>query len=277
MTLRNLVDRAKDNVRTIDDLAGAGEAMALALATRAAAWVSAIPTIMLTSRTAAQVFGLSAGAGLASAIALEVVGQAVANLWLDAKSWNATKRKADPAANERLALGLTCVYFVTDFVLIATLELPKVFAGDLTHLASLLFPVMQVVSTICLSERVAQFRRQSAIDLERLAAAQERAQKRAQRTAQHDAQEVHKGNGHGAQIGAQEHAQNAVLDAVNRTRRAQKEERLSALVDACEGDPDLGTVGAARLLGVHRNTARNYLVELEAAGRIRRNGHGEEV
>jgi DNA-binding IclR family transcriptional regulator len=48
-------------------------------------------------------------------------------------------------------------------------------------------------------------------------------------------------------------------------------------VDAYRDNPSLGATEAARALGVHRNTIYGYTAELEAAGRIRRNGNQVEV
>ena len=279
MNIKQTTEKFSANVMHIDALAGALEALVLALLVRAAAWVASIPTIMLTSKTCQTVFDLTPTAALLSAIALEVVGQSVVNTWLKAREWNRTKRKSDAAANERLALAMTVAYFVSDFVLIGVLEIPKALANPV-HWAALLFPLGQVISTVMTGERAAQFRREAEVTKERRERAQVRAQRRAQQTAQHvhktTAQVVHKFNGSGAQQGAQ-NAQIEALEDANRTRQAQKDAQMETLLGAYLGDPHLGVSEAARVLGVHRNTVYNYLEELETAGRVKRNGNGVEV
>jgi len=263
-----------------DKLAGAVESLALAVVTRAATWVAAIPTIILTSRTCQVVFGLGWTEALLSAIALEVIGAAVTNTWLNAREWNRTKRKTDPVANERLALAATVAYFVTDFILVGVLEVPKALVNPV-HWAALLFPLGQVISTLMVSERAAQFRRETEVTQDKAERAQKRAQRRAQKRAQKHAQELaqsvhksaHKDNGRSVEKGTQ----GGDLDAVNRTRQERKDKLMGTLVDAYVGNPDLGVTDAARLLNVHRNTVYNYLSELESQGVIRRNGKGVEV
>jgi len=272
MNIKQTTEKFSANVMHLDALAGAIEALALALLVRAAAWVASIPTIMLTSKTCQAVFDLTPTAALLSAIALEVVGQSVVNTWLKAREWNNTKRKSDAAANERLALAMTVAYFVSDFVLIGVLEIPKALINPV-HWAALLFPLGQVISTVMTGERAAQFRREAEATKERRERAQVRAQRRAQKRAQQTAQQVHKSNGNGAQQGVQ----NSDLGAVNRTRQAQKNAQMETLLGAYLGNPDLGVSEAARVLGVHRNTVYNYLEELETAGKVKRNGHGVEV
>lgn len=74
-----------------------------------------------------------------------------------------------------------CVYFAADFVFVGILEVPKALAGAWAHLAMLIFPLMQVISTFVMVERVAQTRREVAADaakVERVALRAERARVR---------------------------------------------------------------------------------------------------
>lgn len=270
MTLTEIVT---SGARKVDTLAGGLEAIALAATCRLAGWVASIPTIMLTSRSCEVIFDLTPSAALASAVALELVGQSVTNTWLRAREWNRNKRKADPPANEWLALALTVGYFATDFVLVAVLQVPKALVNPV-HWAALLFPLAQVISTVITGERAAQFKREADVDAVKAERKAARLHKMsAQRVHRSDAQQVHRDNGRGAQDGAQVGA----LDAINRTRKERKQAVMSALLDAYQCNPDLGASEAARLVGVHRNTIYNYTAELEAAGRLRGNGDGWEV
>jgi uncharacterized membrane protein len=258
MRLREISDRVRDSAAVADDIAGGVEALALTVVSRVAVWVAAIPTVALTSRTAAVVFGLSNGAALAAAVALEVCGQAVVSLWLDAKAYNATKRKADPPASDGLALAMTLVYFVTDFILVGVLEVPKAL-DDPVHWAALLFPLMQVVSTITLVERAKHFRRLAEIaqvDAER---ARERAMLRQERrgVAQVDAE--------AAQVDAK-----VALPLTPQERRAQ-------LLALWAQDGRKSFTALSKIFDVSRQTISNDFAALVESGHMRRNGRGVEV
>lgn len=253
MKLEELTRRVKSSVSNVDDLMGSVEAMGLAVTTRAAAWLSTIPTVMLTSRTVSQVFNVSPAAGLVSSIALEVVGQSCADLWLSARSWNETRRKTDPAASERLALAMMTTYFAADFILVGVLELPKVFGGDLGHLASLLFPVMQVVSTLVLTERAKQFKRSAVIEAER----QERAAIRNAAKGQPVAQPV-------------------AAVALVAQPVAQLDKRR-AILEFFKDNPYGTQDEAAATVDCSRQYVGKVLRNLESTGTIRRNGQGVEV
>lgn len=243
MKLKEITQTVKGNVQNIDDLLGSLEAAALAVTTRAAAWVSTIPTVILTSRTISNVFQLSDTAGLLSSVALEIVGQSTADLWISAKDFNQTKRKTDIEANERLAFAMMTVYFVSDFALVSVLELPKVFNGEVGHLASLLFPIMQIVSTLVLTERAKQFKRVAAIETEK----QEKRATRAQPIAQPVAQPV------------------AQVD--------KKQAVISFFTDNPKGTQEQ----AAEVAQCSRQYVSKLLTTLETQGAIKRNGKGVEI
>jgi len=268
MNIKDWTTKIATNVIHVDRLAGALESVALAITTRAASWIATIPTVILTSRSTQQIFGLTPTQALISSIALEIVGQAVVNTWMKARDWNTTRRANDPPANEAIGLLMSVIYFATDFILIGVLIVPQALVSPV-YWAAILFPLAQVVSTVMTAERAAQFRRETTTEM----IAQDRAQQRAQRRAQQHAQQLP----NTAHQTAQHDAQRAVLDAINRTRQERKTQLLDSLLDAYLCNPDLGITDAARALGVHRNTVYNYLDELEAAGRLKRNGNGVEV
>jgi len=260
MNIKDLTTKIATNVIHVDRLAGALESVALAITTRAASWVATIPTVILTSRSTREIFGLTPTAALLSSISLEVVGQAVVNTWMKAKDWNTSRRANDPPANETIGLAMSVIYFATDFILIGVLIVPQALQNPV-YWAAVLFPLAQVVSTIMTAERAAQFRRETTTEM----VTADRAQQHAQQLP------------NTAHQSAQQGAQSAVLDAINRTRQERKTQLLDSLLDAYLCNPDLGITDAARTLGVHRNTVYNYLDELEAAGRLKRNGNGVEV
>ncbi len=181
MTLQTLAERLKRNVVVVDDLAGAVESYLLTLGFRVAAWVAVVPTLILTSRTIQQVAGMDAGAAMASSVALELVGQATVNQWIREADWNRDKAKSEASGRARFLFGAMCVYFAADFVFVGILEVPKALGGAWAHLAMLIFPLMQVISTFVMVERVAQTRREAAADaakVERIALRAERARVR---------------------------------------------------------------------------------------------------
>jgi len=155
-----LTDQIIAAARQVDTIAGGMEAIVLALTSRAAAWIACVPTILLTARSCEVIFSLTPMEALASAVALELVGQSAVKTWLAAREWNRTKRESDAPANARLALVLTVGYFAIDFVLIAILQVPKARVEPIYY-AALLFPLAQIISTVTTAERAAQFGREA--------------------------------------------------------------------------------------------------------------------
>jgi hypothetical protein len=177
---------------------------------------------------------------------IELIGLVTSNLWLTAKEWNRGKNKTDPQANEFLAFGLMLSYFVTTALLLLAFEIPRVIeTGNIVGLTALLFPVLSAVGIISLNERILQHRRAS-----------EKLSKR-------------KGARASSKV-----SNNARFDTLQSARRARKEARLGALVAFYSTNPIGTPTQAAQALGVSRQTIYTYISELEAAGRISRNGDG---
>lgn len=166
MTLTTLTASITASARTVDKLAGGVEALALAAVTRAAGWVACVPTIALTARSCEVIFSLAPQTAVASAIALELIGQSVTANWLRAKEWNKAKGAKSPPASEWLALAMVVGYFATDFILIAALQAPKAMVEPV-YWTALLFPLAQVISTLVMGQRVMQFRREADAEAER--------------------------------------------------------------------------------------------------------------
>jgi hypothetical protein len=136
------------------------ESVIVSVVGRVACWLSPVPSAVLVGRAASNVFDLSGWLAVIVAVVVEMVGMVASNLWLTAKEWNDTKRKSDPAANEKLALGLMFVYFATTVALLLAFEVPAVLeTGDLVGLTALLFPGLSAVGVIALNERVVHGRR----------------------------------------------------------------------------------------------------------------------
>jgi len=68
-----------------------------------------------------------------------------------------------------------------------------------------------------------------------------------------------------------------VLDAVNVSKRERKAAVLDAMLAIYLDSPETGVTAVAGQLGIGRSTVYGYLVELEQAGRVKRNGNGVKV
>lgn len=272
MNIKQLTDRISNNVVHIDRLAGAAEALGLAILCRAASWIATIPTIVLTSRSCEVIFDLRSSTALLSCIALEIVGQAVVNTWMKAKDWNASRRASDPPANEALGLAMSIVYFAADFILIGILQVPKALRAPV-HWAAMLFPLAQVVSTVMTAERAAQFRREATGEIAR---AERQAKRKATRQAKRQAAFA------STSSQMSNRASNAgdltdPLTLARQSRKAKRDARLDTLLTYYLDNPDAGPTEAAGVLNVSRQTIYTYQAELESAGRLSKNGAGWEV
>jgi len=155
----------RSNALAVEDLLAAGEAVLMSAVGRLACWLTPLPSAVLVARATGQVFGLVTPWPLVMAVIIELVGLTTSNLWLEAREWNRTRRKSDPPANERLAMGLMLGYFATAFALLLAFEAPHVAAtGDWPELAALLFPALSAVGVVTLNERVLQFHRRAEVE-----------------------------------------------------------------------------------------------------------------
>jgi hypothetical protein len=263
MKLQQWTDTLKDSATTTEDLMGAAEAVLVSIIGRVACWLTPLPSAVLVSRAAGRVFDLDGWWSTVIAVVLELVGLVTSNLWLTAKEWNATKRKSDPPANERLALMLVATYFVTAFLLLLAVELPVVIeTGTWTGLTALLFPCLSAVGVIALNERVAHFRRVAEVDKKKRSARRSR---------------IVQGNGHQGASERPMMVNMTGLDRANAARKISRQEALDALVAVFEQDPNTSYSQAGRAVGRSKSWVAGAVVDLEQAGRLRRNGDGIET
>ena len=225
------------------------EAIFVSIVGRVAVWFTPLPSAVLVARSATRVFELGGFWPWIMAGVIELVGLVTSNLWLTAKEWNRRKNKSDPKANEALAFGLMLSYFITTGLLLLAFEIPRVFeTGNVVGLTALLFPVLSAVGIISLNERILQNRRQ--------------AEKLTRRK--------------GVKVSSKV-SNNGNLDTLQAARQAKKQERLDALVAFYAANPMAPTTEAAHHIGVSRQTVYTYVSELEAAGRVSKNGDGVVV
>lgn len=253
--LKQISDALGRSVSDVDTLAGAIEAIALALVSRLASWCASIPNIVMVSRSAVSTFGLTWAWGLAIAVSLELVGHSLSHQWLEAKAWNMTKRKTDPTANTGLALVLMCSYFLLDFVMVGGLAFSTFSeTGNPQIFIALCYPLIGVTVSIVSNERANLFRLRQAV-------IEERAQRKQKRSIER------------SQVAQVEQVERSQVVQVERSRDA----RMDRLLDIYTLDPQTPIAQAARELGASRTTVYAYLGALEEEGKIKKNGQGVEI
>ena len=180
MNLEGIAAKLSQSVKPLDDVCGAGEAVLLAIVSRAASWGASVPNTVLVARSAGELFRLSWGLSLAIAISLELIGHALVSHWQDARHWNDTKRKTDQPANTALALGMVVGYFCLDLAMVGVLALSTYLStGDWRIFIALCYPLIGVTVAVVTNERAHLFRLKQAVERER----QGRKSNRKQRTA----------------------------------------------------------------------------------------------
>jgi len=166
----------------VETSAGTVEAILVAVVGRVACWLAPLPSAVLVANAASGLFELVGVWAAIIAVVLELVGLVTSNLWLNAQEWNRTKRANDPPANENMAKGLMAVYFITAFLLLLAVEVPRMIAErSIGGLTALLFPVISLVGILALNERMLQWHRVKAMiddKTEKKTAREERAEKK---------------------------------------------------------------------------------------------------
>jgi len=235
-----------------DRIGGSIEAALVAVGGRAATWLASVPVAVLTARATEAIFAIPPFWAAVTSIALELVGMATGQLWVTLRDWNARKRASDPKAPAYIALALMLVYFGADFALIATLEAPRILAGEIEHLASLLFPTMAAVGVVVLNQRVTHYRRVAAVEQAKADARQRREERQREKEREWRSKE--------------EEAQ----------RQAEFEKAAAGIGNAMDtalwfaANPGGTHADAAQDLGIQRRTVSYHLQKAEAAGVIER-------
>ena len=226
-------------------------------------WLAPLPSAYFVARAAMAHLALPLPVAAVAAIIIETLGLSTVHTVLWMTDWNGRKRKTDPTAPVTPAIALGAVYVIATLGLVVFLEVWPFLA---TY-APALFPALAVVGAVNLALIAQQEQREASVAAQKAEARERRGEKQMHKKAAH---RPHAGTVQVVQVSATEVAQNAVLDAVNRTRRQRKELLKGALMEAYHDDPGLGVTAAARMLGVHRNTIYGYLSELEESGQVDR-------
>ncbi len=195
---------------------------------------------------------------------IELLGITSVHTWLWLTDWNINKRKSDPEAQTVLAAFLGAIYLVATVGLTVVLE---VFPYLATY-APAIFPILAVVGAVNLALIAQQQQRESTLKRER--------QNRRRNSAHHSENQPKPVQVlQDYSIGVSSNHSN--LDMLNNTREQKKLNVMDKIVDILVDTPQLGLSDLARQVGCSRTTVYKYLDELEAVGRIHRNGDGTFV
>jgi len=244
------------------------ETMITDLAARIGPLTAPLPTAYAVATATGEHLDWPAWVGAAAAISIEVMGIATVNTALELREYNESKRKSDPSAPFALAAGLAGGYLGVAVGLAVMMDV----VPALAVYAPAIFPLLSLAGAMVLSLRADHRRRLVAIEQEkgerRAARASRRASSKASKTVQQGVQES---------SGTVQDVSSTVLDAVNVSKRERKAAVLDAMLAIYLDSPETGVTAVAGQLGIGRSTVYGYLVELEQAGRVKRNGNGVKV
>ena len=228
-------------------------------------WITPLPSAVLVANAVVQELHWSPALGGITAAIIESLGLTTVSTSLQLWDYNAGKRKTDPAAPFLLAVSLVGIYLISTIGLTVLLDI----FPELGRYAPALFPMLALVGAVNLALRTGHRRRMAGI-------AQERAERKAERQSPRPA--LTSPNQAALSTFPSSSVKNDTpLYKAQLTRKAQQVARLDSLLSLYLDNPTLGVSDAARTLEVSRQTIYTYLDQLEAAGRIQRNGIGIEV
>jgi len=256
-------------IETLKDTAGEIETMATDALAALGPWLAPIPSAALVAKASVEYLHWSNGLGLVAGAIIEVLGLTATSTALTLWDYNESKRKTDPTAPFPLAVALVGFYYVSTIGLTVLLDI----APELARFAPVIFPTLALVGTVNLALRAQHKRRVGAIE-------SVKAERKANR--QSKRQGNRQGNRQAAVAGTSENVSNTRgvdtnLDALQTARMSKRNARLDALLTFYSVNPGAGPSDAARAVGVSRQTIYAYNSELEAAGKVRKNGQGWEV
>ncbi len=235
-------------------------------------WLAPFPSAFFVARSSMIHLTVPLPVAVIMAAIVESLGVTTVHSALWFWDWNQTKRKTDPTAPVALALAALAVYFVTTLFLVVFLEVWP----SLSVYAPALFPVVAMVGAANIASIAHQERREAAVRMERAEAKAERDRKRSQtatsRSSERPSEPVIVG-----QIRDSDRSVADSLTAANSARRSGKEQALTALLTFYSANPGASYRLAAEAVNRSKPWVVAAVAELEAAGKVRRNGRGVEV
>lgn len=241
------------------------ENTAVDIVAKVAPWAAPLPTAYLVGRATVDHLAWPPIIGAVSALVIECLGLATTATALTLWDYNQGKRKSDPQAPFTLALFLVGVYFVTALGLTVALDI----SPGLAVYSPGVFPFLSLTGVTVLALRSDHRRRLATIESVKM-----------ERKARRQSRRKGGRQGGGEQLSNQvsnNGKSNANLDALQAGRLSKRDTRLNALLTFLASNPDAGPTEAGNAIGVSRQTVYTYTSELEATGRLRRNGSGWEV
>ncbi len=228
-------------------------------------WITPLPSAVLVANAVVKDLHWIPALGWVTAAIIESLGLTTVSTSLLLWDYNAGKRKTDPAAPFLLAASLVGVYLVSTIGLTVFLDI----FPELGRYAPALFPLLAMVGAVNLALRSGHRRRLSGI-------AQDRAERKAERQSSRQPF-TQPGNPLMSNLASNIVKTDTSLDKAQAVRKANLTTRIDNLLTLYLDNPLMGATAAARALNISRQTVYTYLDQLEATGRIHRNGKGIEV
>jgi len=228
-------------------------------------WITPLPSAVLVANAVVKDLHWIPILGWVTAAIIESLGLTTVSTSLLLWDYNAGKRKNDPGAPFLLAASLVCVYLVSTIGLTVFLDI----FPELGRYAPALFPLLALVGAVNLALRSGHRRRLSGI-------AQDRAERKAERQSFRQPF-TQPGNLLMSNLTSSIVKTDTSLDKAQAARKANLTTRMDNLLTLYLDNPLMGATAAARTLNISRQTVYSYLEQLEATGRIHRNGKGIEV
>lgn len=228
-------------------------------------WITPLPSAVLVANAVVKDLHWIPALGWVTAAIIESLGLTTVSTSLLLWDYNVSKRKTDPGAPFLLAASLVGVYLVSTIGLTVFLDI----FPELGRYAPALFPLLALVGAVNLALRSGHRRRLSGI-------AQDRAERKAERQSSH-LPFTQPGNLLMSNLTSSIVKTDTSLDKAQAARKANLTTRMDNLLTLYLDNPLMGATAAARTLNISRQTVYSYLEQLEATGRIHRNGKGIEV
>ena len=228
-------------------------------------WITPLPSAVLVANAVVKDLHWIPALGWVTAAIIESLGLTTVSTSLLLWDYNAGKRKTDPGAPFLLAASLVGVYLISTIGLTVFLDI----FPELGRYAPALFPMLALVGAVNLALRSEHRRRLSGI-------AQDRAERKAERQSSRQSF-TQPGNPLMSNLTSGIVKTDTSLDRAQAARKANLTARMDSLLTLYLDNPLMGATEAARALNISRQTVYTYLDQLEASGKIHRNGKGIEV
>ncbi len=228
-------------------------------------WITPLPSAALVANAVVQDLHWSQALGWITAAIIESLGLTTVSTSLQLWDYNAVKRKTDPNAPFILAASLVVIYLISTIGLTVLLHI----FPEMMRFAPALFPFLALVGAVNLALRSGHRRRMESIAQDR---ADRKAERQTSRTSERNLTGPLMSNAPSNSVNL-----DGFLDRARQARKMIQANRLDNLLTLYRDNPSIGVTDAARALNISRQTVYTYLGQLEADGRINRNGKGIEV